>query len=105
MNIPPITHNSESANMAFEGYLLFLPFAEGSKSEGLRPFLVNASDGAQMLYRAGDNPFENFFLRPFRGKYCRITGHMGEGAMLLVDSVKELKEPSMTSIEDENQAS
>jgi hypothetical protein len=67
--------------------------------------LVNASDGAQMLYRAGDNPLENFFLRPFRGKYCRITGHMGEGAMLLVDSVNELEEPSMTSSKDENPAS
>jgi hypothetical protein len=85
-----MTSMEDSNNHIMEGYILFLPFAEGSKSEGLRPFLVNSSQGVKMLYRKEDNPFENTSLRPFHTKYCRVKGNAGQAGVFLVDSIEEL---------------
>ena len=94
MNIPPLTSSADVDTSPLEGYILFLPFADGSKSEGVRPFLINSTRGVQLIYHRGDNPFENPFFRPFHGSYCRINGRRGDGDVFMVEAIQELPDPN-----------
>ena len=62
----------------FFGFVIFLPFAEGSLSDSFRPALVCGHGINHTLLYRGDNPFENETLRPFHKIYCRVLGELVE---------------------------
>jgi|GEM_PF-6890190 len=72
----------------FTGTVQYAPFAQGSKSEGERPFLV-AEDGSRiLLYKKNDNPFENKGLSAYAGKRVLLQGEVVNGA-IEVEAVEE----------------
>jgi len=78
----------------FAGYVLFLPYAVGSKSESFRPALAMGHGGNVTLFRKGDNPFANESFLPLHGKYCKLSGELDERKnVLLVESIQEADPP------------
>lgn len=80
--------------VTLRGYVLFLPFATGSKSESIRPALVNGHEPTLSLYKEGDNPFENKSLHQYHRKYVETLGDIDlEKRKFLVHEIKELPDP------------
>ncbi len=85
---------SSEFEASYKGYILFLPYAAGSKSESLRPILAMGAGTNASLHRKGDNPFENKSIQPYHGKYCEVTGTLDrERRLIEVESIEELDEP------------
>ena len=59
-----------------KGIIRFRPYAQGSKSESVRPFLEVEGEEPLRLHLEGDNPFSNDGLRSFEDKECEVTGQM-----------------------------
>ena len=62
----------------YTGTVIFMLCNEGSKSEGLFPFLYQGAEQLLPLRKKDDNPFEHGSFRPFDGKKVWISGEMGE---------------------------
>jgi len=76
------------------GYVLFQPFATGSKSESIRPAFVCGHGPTLTIFMEGDNPFENKSLRPFHGKYVEAIGEVNfDKRNFRVHEIKELPDP------------
>lgn len=56
------------------GFLNFLPFAIGSKSQSIRPVLTLGPGFAYTVFKDGDNPFKNESLQEYDGKFVRVEG-------------------------------
>ena len=79
------------------GYVLFQPFATGSKSESIRPAFVCGHGPTLTMFMDGDNPFENKLLRPFHGKYVEAIGEVNfDKRNFRVHEIKELSDPFFT---------
>lgn len=77
-----------------EGYLLFLPYAAGSKSETMAPHLVVDPATVHRLHREGDNPFTGSSLAPFHRCYVEIAGEWEAGGRFLrVRQCQEKEQP------------
>lgn len=74
--------------MKFTGIVKYLPFAEGTKSESLRPYIILGKGSRILLYKKDDNPFENKFFKAFEGKKVNLEGELENGT-LNVESVSE----------------
>lgn len=59
-----------------EGIIIFLPYAKGTKSEGLKPYLYESKGSILQIWKNGDNPFQNDFLNAYDGKHVIIEGNM-----------------------------
>jgi len=76
------------------GYVLFQPFATGSKSESMRPAFVCGHGPTLTMFMDGDNPFENKLLRPFHGKYVEAIGEVNfDKRNFRVHEIRELSDP------------
>jgi len=76
------------------GYVLFQPFATGSKSQSIRPAFVCGHGPTLTMFMEGDNPFENKLLRPFHGKYVEAIGEVNfDKRNFRVHEIKELPDP------------
>lgn len=60
--------------MELEGVVQFFPFAVGSKSESIRPYLVQKDGTRTLLYKKDDNPFENKGLTGYQNQWVRVQG-------------------------------
>ena len=74
------------------GYVLFMKFAEGSKSESMRPFLVTATETLR-LHAEGDNPFINESLKSYHCSHCAVCGVLAENKLLRVEKSTRLQDP------------
>lgn len=84
----------EGTPAKWQGFVLFLSFVSGSKSEGFRPFLVIGPGESHRLYWPGDNPFENETLRPLQKAYCEVEGEIDEKKNLIhVSRIAEKDDP------------
>lgn len=72
----------------FTGTVTYRQFAQGSKSEGARPFLVMEDGSRVLLYKKNDNPFENKGLATYTGKRVVLQGEIVKN-VLEVESVEE----------------
>jgi hypothetical protein len=89
-------------NQKWNGYILFLPFAKGSKSESIRPFLVCDSSQIHLLFVSGDNPFSNESLKEYHRSFCAVLGKYDEGRnVILVESVETLEDNTKKETEPE----
>jgi len=59
-----------------KGFVKLQVFAEGSKSESLRPYIIFGNGGKLLLYKKNDNPFENQSLKDFIDKFVCIEGEL-----------------------------
>lgn len=73
--------------MTLTGTVKYLPFAQGTKSESLRPYILLGKGSRILLYKKDDNPFENNFFAAFENQKVRITGEIVNGTFE-VDSVE-----------------
>jgi len=70
------------------GIIVFKLCNEGSKSEGLYPFLYTGEGNFIRLYKEGDNPFENQALKDFDGEAVKITGEVREDMSISVTHIE-----------------
>jgi len=85
----------DDQNICMKGIIRFLPYAPGSKSESVRPFLEAAGEEPVRLHLEGDNPFSNDGLREFEGRECKVEGEMDEqGDFLRVRNVETTPKPT-----------
>ena len=85
------THNTDSAKT---GYVLFLPFAEGTKSASVRPFLVLADGKTYRMFVPGSNPFSNDPLRKLHRTFCEVRGYFDNAKeVVTVTEIKETDDP------------
>jgi hypothetical protein len=81
------------------GYVFFMKFAEGSKSESLRPFLVTPTETLR-LHADGDNPFVNESLGSYHRAFCAVGGVLAENRLLKVRTITRLNDPFGGNTED-----
>ena len=71
------------------GTICFMFRNEGSKSEGMNPFLY-AGEGEFIPVRMMDeNPFENNTLRSFDGKKVFIDGEYNDNEIFMIGEIRE----------------
>ena len=75
--------------MELTGIIQFLPFATGTKSESVRPYLVDESGNKTLIFKKNDNPFMNNFFTPLDGKTVCVMGEYSNNAFV-VETVREL---------------
>ena len=94
MSDPEPAEQAESAPGAWLGYVLFLPHASGTKSEGVRSYLISCSGECPRLYCPGDNPFVNESIRALHRCYCEVQGQFDETKNLIhVSNITEEDDP------------
>ena len=77
-----------------KGIIRFLPYAPGSKSESVRPFIEAEGEEPMRLHLEGDNPFSNDGMREFEDKECEVEGEMDEqNGFFRVERVEVIPEP------------
>ena len=78
----------EDQSENLEGVVVFLPAHEGSKSEGVYPFLYQGREKPVVkLALKGDNPFENKGLLGYDGKNVKVIGAFLRTGTFVVESV------------------
>ena len=78
----------ENQSQTLEGVVVFLPAHEGSKSEGVYPFLYQGREKPVIkLVLKGDNPFENKGLLGYDGKNVKVIGVFSRTGTFVVESV------------------
>ena len=71
------------------GKIVFLPYASGSKSDSLRPFLVRPDVLPLRLHYNGSNPFKEDELFKCADKFSKVIGYKDEKQnVFLVSSVE-----------------
>jgi len=88
---------NERKEVTIEGYVLFLPFAVGSKSESIRPYVVDQKRNFYNIYMPKDNPFQNESIIAFHKNYCKIEGLLDEERMHIYVSSISIKEDPFKS--------
>ena len=74
------------------GIVFFLDANQGSKSEGMLPFLYVSKDEKIKLLLKGDNPFENTGLQPYDGKSVEITGTRKRNGTFVIEQISSQDE-------------
>src|SRR6056297_79216 len=83
-----------SDTKTYEGYVLFVLFNKGSKSEHFAPVLLTEQGVTYPLIKQDDNPFMHESLKPFHAKYCQIAGELNnENNQILVSNITEKPDP------------
>jgi hypothetical protein len=86
--------SAEQEAYSWRGFVLFLPYADGTKSECVRPYLLGGGGERHRLYSSGDNPFENETIRPLHRCYCEVQGQLDEEKNLVqVSRISEIDDP------------
>ena len=73
-----------------QGILIFLRTNQGSRSEGVFPFLYRGYGKTVKVSLVGDNPFENTILRQYDGKPVAFEGELNDNGTFIATSVTEL---------------
>ena len=76
--------------VVLQGTIVFLATNEGSKSEGVFPYLYQDSETKIKIFREGDNPFENHGFDDFDGKRVELKGSLGRGNVFVVKEIKAI---------------
>jgi hypothetical protein len=97
MNQSKKSERNERKEMTVEGYVLFLPFAVGSKSESIRPYVVDQKRNFYNIYMPEDNPFQNESIIAFHKNYCEVEGLLDEERMHIYVSSISIKEDPFKS--------
>lgn len=96
--------SSKNAQQTISGYVLFLPYAEGSRSESRQPFLVVDASQSHRLFSPGDHPFKHETLAPFHGVYCDVSGVFDPRRnVFLVAQIAPSKDPVNTTTAHDRQ--
>ncbi len=83
-----------SNSINIEGFVVFVNFEKGSKSEHYAPVLISSQGKTLYLEKKGDNPFMHESFKPLHLKFCKISGEMsGDGKSLSVDEIDVLPDP------------
>lgn len=81
-----LTHNYSMTKIT--GIVEYKTFAERTKSESLRPYIIMENGSRILLYKREDNPFENKGFKEFEGKKVTAEGELVNG-VFEVASVQE----------------
>jgi hypothetical protein len=85
--------NEAKEEVELEGYVKFLLYAKGSKSESYRPALEQDGKILYRLYYVGDNEFVNETFKSLKDKKVKIKGTLyTEADLIRVTNVEEIPE-------------
>ncbi|MBQ7650954.1 MAG: hypothetical protein IJS15_08340 [Victivallales bacterium] len=73
------------------GTVVFLLENQGSKSEGVLPFLYANKEEKIKLFLKGDNPFENTGLLPYDGKAVEVVGMKKRNGTFVIEQILDGK--------------
>lgn len=65
------------------GKIQYKTFAEGTKSECLRPYIFLENGSQILLYKKNDNPFENKGFTEYENQTISIEGEFENGTFLV----------------------
>lgn len=83
-----------SDSKTYEGYVLFVLFNKGSKSEHFAPVLLTEQGVTYQLIKEGDNPFMHETFKPFHAKYCKVEGEINNKAnQITISNISEKPDP------------
>ncbi len=83
-----------SDSKTYEGYVFFVLFNKGSKSEHFAPVLSTEQGVTYQLIKDGDNPFMHETFKPFHAKYCHVVGELNhENNQISVSNITEKPDP------------
>lgn len=92
-----------SDHIQIEGYIIFVNFNKGSKSEHFAPVLVGSQGDIIPLENRKDNPFMHESFKPYHLKYCEVSGKYSDNAQtLIIDKITELSDPVFNFWEENN---
>jgi hypothetical protein len=87
-------NTTENNEVEKEGYVLFLEYATGSRSEGIRPYLIQRDLSVIYVCFNTDNEYLNQTFRPLHRKCCKVRGrYFKESQEMRVSSVQEIHDP------------
>ena len=81
------------------GTVVFLDANQGSKSEGMFPYLYVSKDEKIKLLLRGDNPFENTGLLPYDGKPVEIVGARKRNGTFVIEQIS-IQDEAIEKTED-----
>ena len=79
------------------GIIQYKIFAEGTKSESSRPYIVLENGGQILLYKKNDNPFENNIFSSYEGKKVVMEGELVNGTFVVENIIQQITENSEVS--------
>ena len=65
----------------FTGTITYQVFAQGTKSESERPYLITEKGDKILLYKKNDNPFENRGFSAYAGRQVVLEGELVNGVL------------------------
>jgi hypothetical protein len=83
----------------FQGYLFLFGSWEGSKSDGLKAYLVFNNKKAVLLYRPGIYEINDEYFFTFHKKFVEISGTIFPDKAIEVHEIEELPDPVDTYLE------
>ncbi len=87
-------NSAENNEEEKEGYVLFLEYATGSRSEGIRPYLIQRDLSVIYVCFNDDDEYLNQTFRPFHRKYCKVKGRFfNESQEMRVSFIEESPDP------------
>ena len=89
-----MSHTPQPDDFTGRGYVVFLPYAQGTQSESWRPYAVLHDGTTVRLHVPDDNPFTNERLKPFHRLCCELSGRLdAKNNVLLVSSIAQTEDP------------
>lgn len=88
------------------GIIQYKIFAEGTKSESSRPYIVLENESQILLYKKNDNPFENTGFSSYEGQKVLVEGELVNGTFVVENITQHFTENpkvSESSEETENE--
>lgn len=74
--------------MTLTGTIQSKLYAQGSKSECMKPYIFLENGSQILLYKENDNPFENNAFTEYEGKNVSVTGEFTDG-VFTVNAIDE----------------
>ncbi len=85
----------------FTGTITYQVFAQGTKSECERPYLITENGDKVLLYKKNDNPFENRGFAEYADRQVVLEGELVNGVLHVetVEAIETATDPAAGTAE------
>ena len=79
-------------------------YAEGTKSESSRPYIILENGSQILLYKKNDNPFENTGFSSYEGQKVYVEGELVNGTFVVENITQQFTEnPKVSESSEETE--